>query len=121
MKAISAAIAGGLAATLISGAATAENLTIGVSQETTSAYPNYWVTTPNQQIAAHMFNNLVEMNHQNRPTPGLAESWKPVDDKTWEFKLRKGVKFHDRTPFTADHIITTFDHAKGIEGVGAAS
>ena len=121
MKTFSAAIVGGLAAALVSGAATAENLTIGVSQETTSAYPNYWVTTPNQQIAAHMFNNLVEMNHQNRPTPGLAESWKPIDDKTWEFKLRKGVKFHDGTPFTADSVIATFDHAKGIEGVGAAS
>ena len=121
MRILSAAVLGGLAAALVSGAATAEDLTIGVSQETTSAYPNYWVTTPNQQIAAHMFNNLVEMNHQNRPTPGLAESWKPVDDKTWEFKLRKGVKFHDGTPFTADQVIVTFDHAKGIEGVGAAA
>ena len=121
MRKISAAVLGGLAAALVSGAATAQNLTIGVSQETTSAYPNFWVTTPNQQIAAHMFNNLVEMNHQNRPTPGLAESWRPVDDKTWEFKLRKGVKFHDGTPFTADHVIATFDHSKGIEGVGAAA
>src|SRR5512145_3081748 len=33
--------------------------------------------------------------------PGLALSWKPLDDTTWEVKLRTGVKFHDGTPFTA--------------------
>lgn len=95
MRVFSAALFGGLAVALASRVAAAEILTIGVSQETTSAYPNYWVTTPNQKIAAHMFNNLVEMNHQNRPTPGFAESWKPLDDKIWEFKLRKGVKSYD--------------------------
>ncbi|OFW39070.1 MAG: hypothetical protein A3J29_05560 [Acidobacteria bacterium RIFCSPLOWO2_12_FULL_67_14b] len=110
-----------LAGASVACTAAAETLTIGVSQETSSAYPNWWVTTPNQQVASHIYNNLVQMNHQNRPTPGLAESWSAVDDKVWEFKLRKGVKFHDGTPFTADQVISTFEHAKTIEGVGAAA
>ena len=59
-----------------------------------------------------MFNSLVEMDHQNRLTPGLAVSWRPLDDEVWEFKLRKGVKFQDGTPFTADHVVLSFDHAK---------
>ena len=63
MRVFSAALFGGLAVALASRVAAAESLTIGVSQETTSAYPNYWVTPPNQKIAAHMFNSLVEMNH----------------------------------------------------------
>lgn len=34
--------------------------------------------------------------------PGLAESWKQVDDTTWELKLRQGIKFHNGEPFNAE-------------------
>ena len=83
--------------------------------------PNWFVTTGNQQIASHIFDNLVEMDANSIPQPGLAESWSPVDDTTWEFRLRHGVKFHDGTPFTADQVLATFDHSKTIEGVGASA
>ena len=99
----------------------AADLRVGLSAETTSLYPNWFVTTGNQQIASHIFDNLVEMDANSIPQPGLAESWSPVDDRTWEFRLRHGVKFHDGTPFTADQVIATFDHSKTIEGVGAAA
>src|SRR4051794_34047673 len=101
--------------------ATAADLRIGLSAETTSLYPDWFVTTGNQQIASHIFDNLVEMDANSIPQPGLAESWAPVDDKTWEFRLRHGVKFHDGPPFTADKVIATFDHSKAIEGVGASA
>jgi peptide/nickel transport system substrate-binding protein len=100
--------------------ARAAELRVGLSAETTSLYPNWFVTTGNQQIASHIFDNLVEMDANSIPQPGLAETWAPVDDSTWEFKLRRGVKFHDGTPFTADHVLATFNHAKTIEGVGAS-
>jgi peptide/nickel transport system substrate-binding protein len=124
MKRIASAFAA-LAFLAAAGAADAQpagkTLTVGISGETTSLYPNWFVTTPNQQIMSHIFNNLVEMDADNKPRPGLAESWRPIDDKTWEFKLRKDVKFHDGTPFTADHVIATFDHSKTIEGVGSSA
>lgn len=42
-------------------------------------------------------------------TPRLATSWEKVNDKTWRFKLRQGVKFHDGAPFNAETA------AKGIK------
>lgn len=93
-------------------------LRIGVAQETNSLFPNWFVGTPNQQIASHIFEPLVQMDANNIPQPALAESWTAIDDKTWEFKLRQGVKFHDGSPFTADNVIATFDHSKTIDGNG---
>jgi peptide/nickel transport system substrate-binding protein len=47
--------------------------------------------------------------------PSLAVSWKNVDDTTWEVKLRKGVKFHDGTPFTARDVKASFDRVLNPE------
>jgi peptide/nickel transport system substrate-binding protein len=41
--------------------------------------------------------------------PLLATSWKQTDDTTYEFELRKGVKFHDGSPFTADDVVYTIN------------
>jgi peptide/nickel transport system substrate-binding protein len=49
-----------------------------------------------------MFDRLIMTDDKQQLLPGLAVSWKPINDTTWEFKLRKGVKFHDGSPFTAD-------------------
>lgn len=43
--------------------------------------------------------------------PGLAESWKILTPTTWEFKLRKGVKFHGGQDFTADDVIFSWERA----------
>ena len=41
--------------------------------------------------------------------PGLALTWKPVNDLTWEFTLRRGVTFHDGEPFNADTVLFNLD------------
>ena len=39
---------------------------------------------------------------------------RPLDDLTWEFKLRKNVKFHDGTPFTADDVVATYKRVPNV-------
>jgi peptide/nickel transport system substrate-binding protein len=65
-------------------------------------------------MSKHFFDPLVKQDEQQRLKPGLAESWKPLDDTTWEFKLRKGVKFHDGSDFTADDVIATFKRVPNV-------
>jgi len=47
--------------------------------------------------------------------PSLALSWKGLDETTWEVKLRKGVKFHDGTPFGAKDVKATFERVLNPE------
>ncbi len=57
----------------------------------------------------HFYDSLVEWDKQGNLVPMLAESWRSLDDKTWEFKLRKGVKFHNGEPFTAESVKFTLE------------
>jgi peptide/nickel transport system substrate-binding protein len=48
--------------------------------------------------------------------PGLATAWKQIDAQTWQFSLRKGVKFHDGADFDAKAVIFNFNrlYNKGV-------
>ncbi len=105
------AAAAALAGLSTASVAQAETLTIGLGTEPTSIDPHFHNLGPNNQIAQHIFSRLVEQDEKQRLTPGLAVSWKPIDDTTWEFKLRQGVKFHDGTEFDADDVIFTMNRA----------
>ena len=48
--------------------------------------------------------------------PGLAMSWKPVDETTWEFKIREGVKFHDGSELTAEDVKFSIDRIPVVTG-----
>ncbi len=61
-------------------------------------------------LGYHVFDHLAVRDLKTmKVVPNLATSWKALDDTTWEVKLRKGVKFHDGTPFTARDVKATFE------------
>src|SRR6185295_9085173 len=91
------------------GPATATDLTIGIGADVTAIDPHYHNVTPNNNVAAHIFDYLVLRDERQKPIPGLAESWRTIDPLTWEFKLRKGVKFHDGGEFTAADVVASIE------------
>lgn len=98
-----------------------EVLTIGVRSEASSLDPHWTQLSAAVQVHEHIFEKLVALDSASQPIPGLAVSWEPLDETTWEFKLREGVTWHDGEPFTAEDVIFTFDRLKGgISGAPAS-
>ena len=65
-----------------------------------------------------MHDALVKPMPGNHLTPSLAESWTvSADGKTYEFKLREGVKFHNGDPFTAEDVKFSFLRTKGAKAL----
>ncbi|MEQ8356351.1 MAG: ABC transporter substrate-binding protein [Kiloniellaceae bacterium] len=106
--------AASLAAVLASPVA-AQELTIGVSAEPSALDPHYHNLGPNNAMRRHIFESLILQDEKQRLQPGLATSWRPLDDTTWEFKLREGVKFHDGSPFTAKDVVYTVCRIPTVE------
>ena len=57
----------------------------------------------------NIYEPLVFVDNDMNIQPGLAKSWERVNDYTWRFYLREGVKFHDGTTFDADAVKHIFD------------
>lgn len=83
----------------------AAELNIGMATEATSLDPHYHNVTPNNSVRRHVFESIVNQNAHQRLQPQLAESWRLIDETTWEFKLRQGVTFHNGSPLTATDIV----------------
>ena len=56
-----------------------------------------------------IYSRLVESDGDMNIFPGLAESWEQIDDKTMQFHLRKGVKFHNGYNFTGEDVKYSFE------------
>ena len=68
-----------------------EVLTIGVRSEASSLDPHWTQLSADLQVQEHIFERMVALDSASQPVPGLAVSWEPLDDTTWEFRLREGV------------------------------
>jgi peptide/nickel transport system substrate-binding protein len=67
-------------------------------------------------IVGHAYEGLVRYDKNYRIEPCLATSWQTVNPTTWRFSLRKDVKFHDGSTFTADDVIFSFDRIRQPQG-----
>jgi peptide/nickel transport system substrate-binding protein len=108
------AAAATIALALCAPAAPAANLTVGLGTDVTAIDPHYHNLTPNNNVAAHLFGYLVQRNEKSQLEPGLATEWKTIDPVTWEFKLRKGVKFHDGSDFTAADVVASIERVPTV-------
>jgi len=64
-------------------------------------------------VTANVYETLVGRNKDLSLAPLLATSWKQTSPDVWRFELRKGVVFHDGTPFNADDVVFSFARAQG--------
>jgi len=86
-------------------------LVFGQAQDTVSLDPNDVDDGFSVNNTSNMFDTLVRFRAETTQVePSLAESWTvSPDGKTWTFRLRRGVKFHDGTPFNAEAVKFTFE------------
>ena len=103
-------------ATAIAPAATAQNLNIGIQNEPNTMDPQWNLLGSNTQAMRNQYDTLIGRDTNLQLVPSLALSWKVVDDTTWEFKLRPGVKFHDGSNFTAEDVKFTLARIPTLPG-----
>jgi len=107
--------AGGVLACLALPAA-AQTLTIGVRAGPESIDPHFTATGTHAEALKHVYDTLVWSGDGLELEPRLAESWRSIDPTTWEFKLRRGVKFHDGSPFTAADVVFSINRIPVVSG-----
>jgi peptide/nickel transport system substrate-binding protein len=78
-----------------------------------SADPHGQNQIVNNAINGQVYEALVMRGKKTEIVPRLAESWKQVSPTVWRFNLRKGVKWHDGSPFTADDVVFSIRRAQG--------
>lgn len=60
----------------------------------------------------HVYQGLTARDKDLKIIPALAESWETPEPTRWRFHLRKGVKFHNGDPFTADDVLFSADRVR---------
>ena len=108
-------VAGGMSLTPAQ-AADGPTLTIGVRGGPDSIDPHFTASGTHAEALKHIFDTLIWSGDGLEIEPRLAESWKVIDPTTWEFKLRKGVKFHDGSDFTAEDVKFSIERIPTVSG-----
>ncbi|TFH44219.1 MAG: hypothetical protein E4H01_11220 [Lysobacterales bacterium] len=93
-------------------AAPAGQLVIAQGTDAVTMDPHNTTQMTAMQPFNFLFNKLINRDDKMQLVPELAESWKPLDDLTWEVRLRQGVKFHNGETFDANAVKSTLDRVK---------
>ncbi|GAK51805.1 ABC peptide transporter, periplasmic ligand binding protein [Candidatus Moduliflexus flocculans] len=84
-------------------------LTLALESNPTNIDPRIGTDVNSFRAYQLVTNGLVRKDPLSNLVPDLAEKWETPDDKTYVFSLRKGVKFHDGSEFTAEDVKFTIE------------
>jgi peptide/nickel transport system substrate-binding protein len=91
------------------GGDTAGRLVAAIAGEPDQLDPNKTSAYFSFEVLENVYDTLVEPDADLQMRPALAESWDVTPDQlTWTFHLRRGVTFHDGSPFTPDDVVYTY-------------
>lgn len=90
---------------------TKDTLVVATAYDATSLDPHATNDVASSNVMTQIYETLVQMNDKNEVVPMLAESWKQIDDVTYEFKLKKGVKFQNGVEMKASDVKFSFIRA----------
>ncbi len=102
-------------AVCVMGAANAKTIRIGNQGDALSMDPHSLNESLQLSVTGNVYEGLVGRNKDLSLAPLLATSWSQPTPSVWRFELRKGVQFHDGTPFTADDVLFSMARA-GADG-----
>mgnify|MGYP000214881446 CR=1 FL=1 len=106
-----------MAAALVSamslGVANAATVRIANQGDALSMDPHSLNESLQLSVTNNVYESLVGVSKDLKFEPGLATSWKQTSPTVWRFELRKNVRFHDDTPFTADDVVFSLNRAAG--------
>jgi peptide/nickel transport system substrate-binding protein len=89
-----------------------EVLNVGLPGDVKALDPMQAVDTISSSVAKHILEPLMTVDGMTKKiVPVLAERWEILDPQTYKFYLRRGVKFHNGDPFTAEDVVYTFKRA----------
>src|ERR671919_2281813 len=86
-----------------------DTLTVALVSHAATLDPHMHFERVGILVNINMFDSLIHKNAKLEYEPSLATSWKPLTDTQWEFKLRKGVKFHNGDTMTAQDVKYSFE------------
>src|SRR5690242_574488 len=89
-----------------------KEIVVGLGAEPRTMLGTTIVDWTTNNMLEHIYDRLLDRDAKTlKPKPMLATGWKVVNDTTWEFTLRPGVKFHNGEPFTAQAVKATIEYA----------
>ena len=99
------------------GAARASDLRVGFTADAITLDPANYSYRDNETLLRQMYDGLTTHGPGMKVVGELAQSWRQTDPLTYEFTLRKGVKFHDGSELTADDVVFTLHRLMTPGGV----